>query len=98
MKFNGSATLLLALPAVAAVKTAVVYRGSNACADCSESVARLLRDSPYHFEIKYAGPDEAVDISPELLSQADIYAYPGGPGEFSEPRPEQQCVLIEVST
>jgi hypothetical protein len=85
MRLIGAAKLLLVLPPVAAVKTAVVYRGSTTCADCSESVGRLLKNSPHHFEIKYAGSGEAVALSPELLSQADLYTYPGGPAQFSEP-------------
>lgn len=73
----------MVLPSVAAVRTAVIYRGSKACDGCSESVGRLLQNSPFHFNVTYAGPDEAADLSPELLSHADIYAYPGGPGESS---------------
>ncbi|KAI4698794.1 hypothetical protein J4E81_005405 [Alternaria sp. BMP 2799] len=61
------------------MKTAIVYRGSSACDNCSESVGRLLMNSPYHFNVTYAGPDEEVDLSPSLLSKADLYAYPGGP-------------------
>lgn len=82
MRPTDSATLLLAMPAVEAVRTAVIYRGSSACDDCPESVGRLLENSPYHFKVRYAGPDEEVDLSPELLSQVDLYAYPGGPGQF----------------
>ncbi|EAT90838.1 hypothetical protein HBI56_216790 [Parastagonospora nodorum] len=79
MKFAGIGTILMILPSVAAVRTAVIYRGSKACDDCSESVGRLLKNSPFHFDVTYAGPEEPVDLSPELLSNADIYAYPGGP-------------------
>ncbi|KAI4645957.1 hypothetical protein J4E93_005536 [Alternaria ventricosa] len=63
------------------MKTAIVYRGSSTCDNCSESVGRLLMNSPYHFNVTYAGPDEEVDLSPSLLSKADLYAYPGGPAQ-----------------
>ena len=83
MIFADIVTVLMVLPSVAAFRTAIIYRGSKACDDCSESVGRLLQNSPFHYNITYAGPDEASDLSPELLAHADIYAYPGGPGESS---------------
>ncbi|CAI6021693.1 unnamed protein product [Clonostachys chloroleuca] len=58
---------------------AVVYRGNQAPRECSDSVGKLLTNSEYNFKVTYAGPTEEVDLSPELLSQASIYAYPGGP-------------------
>lgn len=61
---------------------AVVYRGNHAPRECSDSVGKLLTNSEYNFKVTYAGPTEEVDLSPELLSQASIYAYPGGPGSF----------------
>jgi hypothetical protein len=80
MRFIDGTTILLALPAATAVMTALVYRGTSACGQCPESVGRLLENCPYHFNVKYVGPDEDVDLSPELLSKANVYVYPGGPG------------------
>ncbi|KAL3588213.1 hypothetical protein FPOAC2_14112 [Fusarium poae] len=79
MKITDHAVLLLATPAAAAMMTAVVYRGPSACDGCPEGVAKLLKNSPYHFNITYVGPDEDVDLSPKLLSKANVFAYPGGP-------------------
>jgi hypothetical protein len=94
MKFSEGATLLLALPMAAAVAErdnmvrplAIIYRGVDACRGCPESVGELLTSSPFNFDVKYAGPDEDMDLSDELLSKAKVYAYPGGPGEFLQPQ------------
>ncbi|KAG6048928.1 hypothetical protein E4U17_006979 [Claviceps sp. LM77 group G4] len=58
---------------------ALVYRGQSACKGCSEAVARLLEKSPQNFAVTYVGRDEDDQISAELLSQAAVYAQPGGP-------------------
>ncbi|KAG6242830.1 hypothetical protein E4U24_005604 [Claviceps purpurea] len=58
---------------------ALVYRGLSACKGCSEAVARLLEKSPQKFAVTYVGRDEEDQISAELLSQAAVYAQPGGP-------------------
>ncbi|KAG6021968.1 hypothetical protein E4U40_004955 [Claviceps sp. LM458 group G5] len=58
---------------------ALVYRGQSACKGCSEAVARLLEKSPQKFAVTYVGRDEEDQISAELLSQAAVYAQPGGP-------------------
>jgi hypothetical protein len=81
--YTDGATVLLVLPAVAAVRTAVVYRESGACDNCSWSFSRLLNDSLYQINIKYTGLDEEVDLIPELLSQAAFGAHPGRLGQFA---------------
>jgi hypothetical protein len=83
MKFTNAPILILVLSLVTAMKTAIIYRGPSACDDCSESVGRLLKNSPYYFNITYAGPNKEFDLSPELLSQADVSAYPSEPGRIS---------------
>ncbi|HEX5542134.1 MAG TPA: BPL-N domain-containing protein [Micromonospora sp.] len=57
---------------------ALVYRGPAACFGCSESVAALLRSSPIGFRTKFCGPDEEVQLSAGSLSEAVVYAQPGG--------------------
>lgn len=59
---------------------AYVYRGPAACEGCPEAVGALLESSPTRINVTYVGPDEAIDISVESLSRADIYAQPGGGG------------------
>lgn len=61
---------------------ALVYRGPASCEGCSESVGALLQSSPTKINITYVGPNEDVDITTETLSQADIYAHPGGGSKF----------------
>jgi hypothetical protein len=60
---------------------ALVYRGDAVCDDCSDAVAALLEKSPRRFNVTFCGPDEDVDLSPDLLAQAAVYAFPGGPGK-----------------
>lgn len=69
---------------------ALVYRGEAACEGCPEAVAQLLETSAYHFNVTFCGPDEAVDISPEILAHAAVYAYPGGPGKCSITREREK--------
>lgn len=57
---------------------ALVYRGPASCEGCPESVGALLESSPTNINVTYVGPNEDVDITAESLSQADIYAHPGG--------------------
>lgn len=59
---------------------ALVYRGPATSEGLPEAVAQLLESSPRHFEVQYAGPNEAVDISAEALRAVDLYAQPGGDG------------------
>jgi hypothetical protein len=59
---------------------ALIYRGPAACDGCPESVAALLKSSSSNFEVKYAGPNEEVDINAESLSDVDLFVQPGGGG------------------
>jgi hypothetical protein len=59
---------------------ALVYRGRATSDQCPEAVTRLLETAKNHFNVTYCGPDEAFDIFPDVLAQAAVYAYPGGPG------------------
>ncbi|KAG6088407.1 hypothetical protein E4U31_004978 [Claviceps sp. LM219 group G6] len=71
---------------------ALVYRGQSACKGCSEAVARLLEKSPQKFTVTYVGRDEDNQITAELLSQAAVYAQPGGPDldqAYKELQPHQ---------
>lgn len=61
---------------------ALVYRGPASCEGCSESVGALLESSPTKINVTYVGPKEDVDITAQTLSQADIYAHPGGGSMF----------------
>ncbi|CCE28894.1 hypothetical protein E4U22_001225 [Claviceps purpurea] len=58
---------------------ALVYRGPAGHGDLSEAVAQLLESSPRRFEVQYAGPKEAVDVTRESLASVELYAQPGGP-------------------
>ncbi|KID85300.1 biotin protein ligase [Metarhizium guizhouense ARSEF 977] len=58
---------------------ALVYRGPASSHGLPEAVARLLESCPRRFEVQYAGPSEAVQVSHETLSEVDLYAQPGGP-------------------
>ncbi|KAM0452582.1 hypothetical protein ACHAPV_009343, partial [Trichoderma viride] len=57
---------------------AAVYRGPAACAGCPEAVAQLLSTSSLGFNITFVGPQEAVNISSQVLTLMDVYAQPGG--------------------
>ncbi|MFE3292702.1 BPL-N domain-containing protein [Rhodococcus sp. NPDC059234] len=57
---------------------ALVYRGPAACSGCAESVANLLVSAPTPLRPVYCGPDEEVDVTPETLAGAAVYAQPGG--------------------
>ncbi|KAK2591405.1 hypothetical protein QQS21_010911 [Conoideocrella luteorostrata] len=58
---------------------ALVYRGPQACKGCAEAVGKLLEGSAQKFAVTYVGPKEDNQISADLLSQAAVYAQPGGP-------------------
>ncbi|MER7442458.1 BPL-N domain-containing protein [Micromonospora avicenniae] len=57
---------------------ALVYRGPAACSGCAEAVAALLRSAPAPFRTEYCGPGEERQISRSTLSEAAVYAQPGG--------------------
>jgi hypothetical protein len=59
---------------------ALVYRGPCTSDGLPEAVAKLLESSPQSFDVQYAGPGEAINVSSQSLSQVDLYAQPGGPG------------------
>ncbi|MFX0592312.1 BPL-N domain-containing protein [Melissospora conviva] len=57
---------------------ALVYRGPVSCDGCSETVAKLLENSPLRFRTAFCGPDEKRQISAQTLAEAVVYAQPGG--------------------
>ena len=59
---------------------ALVYRGPASCPGCSEAVAALIRRSPLHFTVSYAGPGEKLKITAASLRGVALYAQPGGGG------------------
>jgi hypothetical protein len=65
---------------LAARPVALVYRGPASCAGCSEAVAALIRRSPRHFSVSYAGPGEKLKVTAASLRGAALYAQPGGDG------------------
>jgi hypothetical protein len=69
-----------ARPGSAGRPVALVYRGPASCPGCSEAVAALIRLSPLHFKVSYAGPGEKLKITAASLREAALYAQPGGGG------------------
>ncbi|KAH8705807.1 hypothetical protein BGW36DRAFT_435816 [Talaromyces proteolyticus] len=57
---------------------ALIYRGPAACDGCPESVAAILESSSSKFVVKYAGPNEEIDINAESLNEVDLFVQPGG--------------------
>ncbi|MGW5127586.1 BPL-N domain-containing protein [Streptomyces sp. NPDC004069] len=57
---------------------ALVYRGPASLPGCPEAVAGLLSSGPWDLDVRFTGPDEALALSAETLSQALLYAQPGG--------------------
>lgn len=57
---------------------ALVYRGPASAPGCPESVAELLASSPWKFDVAFTGPRERVQITPDTLRTAAVYAQPGG--------------------
>jgi hypothetical protein len=78
--FLAVALLAFSETAGAASMKALVYRGSTVCDGCPESVAELLENSPWGFDVTFAGPDEDVDVTKESLANVQVFAFPGGPG------------------
>ncbi|KAH0174710.1 hypothetical protein KCU67_g625, partial [Aureobasidium melanogenum] len=58
---------------------AMIYRGTNGCEGCSESVQALLESAYPDINITFAGPDEEVKINAETLNDMDMFVQPGGP-------------------
>ncbi|MBO0782066.1 MAG: hypothetical protein J2P37_24870 [Ktedonobacteraceae bacterium] len=65
---------------IATRPVALVYRGPAGCEGCSEAVAQLLQNSKWHFDVRYVGPDEDLQLSETTLKTATLYAQPGGDG------------------
>ncbi|ANH95788.1 hypothetical protein A8713_30700 [Streptomyces sp. SAT1] len=64
-------------------RLALVYRGPAALLPgCSETVAEMLDAGPWDLDVRFTGPDETLPLSAESLSQALLYAQPGG-GELA---------------
>jgi hypothetical protein len=59
---------------------AMIYRGKQATENCPESVGRLLKSTYPNIQLKYAGPDEPMQINEKTLALVDVFAQPGGPG------------------
>ncbi|MGW1290917.1 BPL-N domain-containing protein [Streptomyces sp. NPDC001118] len=59
-------------------RLALVYRGPAALQGCPEAVADLLASGPWNLDVRYTGPREALPLSAASLSQAVLYAQPGG--------------------
>ncbi|MDN3459862.1 BPL-N domain-containing protein [Rhodococcus sp. APC 3903] len=57
---------------------ALVYRGGATTPGCAESVAALLRRSPRHFDIRYVGRREDLQLNRSVLATAALYVQPGG--------------------
>jgi glutamine amidotransferase-like uncharacterized protein len=79
---------------------ALVYRGPAACDGCPESVGHLLETSASKFEIIYVGPKEKNDITKETLSNADVFAQPGGGGvseNWPHMKPYKQLIRDFIS-
>jgi hypothetical protein len=67
-------------PGLAGRPVALVYRGPASCPGCSEAAAALIRLSPLHFTVSYAGPGEKLKITAASLRGVALYAQPGGGG------------------
>ncbi|MEU7305951.1 BPL-N domain-containing protein [Streptomyces sp. NPDC007189] len=57
---------------------ALVYRGPASLPGCPEAVANLLASGPWDLDVRYTGPHEPLPLSAASLSQAVLYAQPGG--------------------
>lgn len=57
---------------------ALVYRGPAGCDDCSSAAADALRNSSFHFDVKFIGPNEQLKLVPSSFIGASLYVQPGG--------------------
>ena len=57
---------------------ALVYRGPASTDGCPEAVAATLGRSRWDLDVQFVGPKQALRLTPEALSQAVLYAQPGG--------------------
>ncbi|KAH7020861.1 uncharacterized protein B0I36DRAFT_353601 [Microdochium trichocladiopsis] len=64
---------------------AIVYRGPASSEGCPEAIANLLGNGSTSttttttFDVIFAGPNEPLDVTPETLRGAALYAHGGGP-------------------
>jgi glutamine amidotransferase-like uncharacterized protein len=75
---------------------ALVYRGTAACAGCSEAVAELLQNSRWKFHVRYIGPNEQLKFSATTLQAATLYAQPGGDGELKDAYQQLKGYAYEI--
>lgn len=59
-------------------RLALVYRGPASLPGCPEAVAALIRGSRWDLDVRYVGPREHLHLAPSALSDAVLYAQPGG--------------------
>jgi glutamine amidotransferase-like uncharacterized protein len=59
---------------------ALVYRGPASTPGCPEAVSEALARSRWDLQVRYVGPKEPLQMGPEALSGAVLYAQPGGGG------------------
>jgi glutamine amidotransferase-like uncharacterized protein len=57
---------------------ALVYRGPAGCDDCSSAIAEALKNSTFHFDVRFIGPNETLKLVPSSFSGASLYVQPGG--------------------
>ncbi|GAB3354324.1 BPL-N domain-containing protein [Modestobacter lapidis] len=57
---------------------ALVYRGPASVPGCPEAVAGALARSRWNLDVRYVGPKETLQLGPEVLARAVLYAQPGG--------------------
>ncbi|MFV0434828.1 MAG: BPL-N domain-containing protein [Leucobacter sp.] len=69
---------------VADAPVALVYRGPASCDGCAEAVAVILEASERDFIVRFVGPGEEADVTPETLARADLYVQPGGGDDVDE--------------
>jgi hypothetical protein len=65
-------------PARPAGDLALVYRGPASTPGCPEAVAAALTRSRWDLTVRYVGPAEQLQLGPDVLAEAVLYAQPGG--------------------
>ena len=61
---------------------AMIYRGTNGCEGCSESIQALIQSAYPGINVTFAGADEDVKINADTLRDMDMFLQPGGPGQY----------------
>jgi len=59
-------------------RLALVYRGPASTPGCPEAVAATLARGPWDLDVRFVGPREELELAPENLFRALLYAQPGG--------------------